>query len=145
MDQEAQVITSEDEAIELLDNTNLNSLEREDAIRYLTYQASDQAIQRLVEALQDDDFGVRWEAAASLAKLGDRGLNEILRALVDPDRVGDPRLREGAYHMLHYNRTSKFPVPTKNLMLAIKGPAPDITTMEEAGKLLQIFEQREEA
>jgi HEAT repeat protein len=135
-------ITSENHAIEILDSTNLNSLDREDAVRYLAYQPSELAIKRLVKALQEDDFGVRWEAAASLAKLGDRGLHEMLKALVDPDRVGDPRLREGAYHMLHYNRSEKLPVPTKKLMLALKGPAPDISTMEEAGKLLQLIEKR---
>lgn len=139
------VLSSENDAIEILDRENVSSLEREDAVRYLAYQPSDRAIRRLVKALQDHDFGVRWEAAASLAKLGDRGLHEMLKALVDPERVGDPRLREGAYHMLHYNRSDKLPVPTKELMLALKGPAPDISTMEEAGKLLHIIEQRTEA
>lgn len=138
------VITSENDAIDILDRENLSSLEREDAVRYLAYQPSERAIGRLVKALQDHDFGVRWEAAASLAKLGDRGLHEMLKALVDPERVGDPRLREGAYHMLHYNRSNKLPVPTKELMLALKGPAPDISTMEEAGKLLHLIEKSPE-
>jgi HEAT repeat protein len=134
---------NEDEAIAVLNNGQTYYVNREDAIRYLAYRPSPRAIKELVCALQDDDFGVRWEAAASLAILGDRALPELLKALTDPDRVGDPRVREGAYHILHYNRTPHLPVPTAKLMEALKGPAPDITSMEVADNLLKQLEIKE--
>ena len=96
-----------------------------------------QAVPRLVQALQDPDFGVRWAASEALGQLGAVALEEVLRVLADPDRVGDPRLRESAYHMLHVGRS--WPVQVKALMASLKGPAPDLASLEEAAHLLHIL------
>jgi HEAT repeat protein len=91
-------------------------------------------IGRLVQALRDNDFGVRWAAAEALAQLGPGILIPLLQALTDPDQAGDPRLRESSYHVLH--RARDLPVPVKTLMEALKGPGADIATIREAGRLL---------
>ncbi len=134
-------IRSEDQAIEILDDPLEPQFLREEAVRYLSLRPTERAINKLVWALQDDDFGVRWEASICLASLGSRALPELLKALVDPKRVGDSRLRAGAYRMLHHSKSQEFPVSIQKLLLALKGPGADIVTLEEAGKLLLQLEK----
>jgi len=130
-------ITSEAQALEILDDTGQDMLQREAAARYLANHPSQEIVGRLVQALQDSDFGVRWEAAVALSQLGNPALIEMLKALTDPKRVGDSRLRRGIYHALHYNQSLHLPVSMARLMEALKGPAADIASMEEASRLLQ--------
>ena len=136
-------ITSETQALDILDDLRQAHLQREAAARHLAEHPTPRAIARLVRALQDDDFGVRWDAAVALARLGNLALPELLRALTDPSRVGDPRLREGVYHALHYNQSPHLPVPVRPLMEALRGPAADIASMDEASRLLQQIERRD--
>lgn len=134
------VITSTTQALELLDNNREGPAHREAAIHYLQDNPSAAAIERLVQALQDDDVGVRWEAAVALAQLGEVVLPEVLKALTDPKRVGDPRLRESAYYILH-NLQASVPVPIAELLDALRGPAPDIASLVEADRILLAFEK----
>lgn len=129
-------ISSAEQALEILSDPLEDQLLREQAIRYLSHQPSEEVINRLVWMLQDDEFGIRWEAAITLAQLGEKALPALLKALTDPDRVGDPRLREGAYHILHYNRDPFYGVNMSRLLQALKGPAADIASMEESGRIL---------
>ena len=129
-------IHSIEQALEILDNPLEDQLLREQALRYLSYHPSEEVINKLAWALQDDEFGIRWEAAITLAQQGEKALPELLMALTNPDRVGDPRLREGAYHVLHYNRDPFYGVNITQLLQALKGPAADIATMKEAGRIL---------
>jgi HEAT repeat protein len=64
------VITSATQALELLDNNREESSSREAAIRYLRNNSSPAVIVPLVQALQDDDFGVRWVAAGAVLQAG---------------------------------------------------------------------------
>lgn len=137
-------ITSEAQALEILDDTGQDMRHREAAARYLAAHPSPEIVGRLVQALQDNDFGVRWEAAVALSQLGNPALIEMLKALTDPKRVGDSRLRRGIYHALHYNQSLHLPVSMTRLMEALKGPAADIASMEEAGRLLQLIEHDSE-
>ena len=130
-------INSLEQALDILDNQLLTVAEREAAARYFEVNPDLRAVPRLVLALQDEDFGVRWAASEALSQLGMAALEGVLRALVDPDRVGDPRLRESAYHMLHLGQP--WPVPVKTLMASLKGPAPDLTSIEEAARLLRLL------
>ena len=134
--------TTIDQAIEVLNDSTQNYHEREGAVRFLGGHPSQQAIDHLVRALQDDNFDVRWEAAVSLTHLGEAALPELLTALTDPHRVGDPRLREGAYHILHYTQDPPLPVPVGDLMNAMKGPAAGVATIEEAGRLLELLRKQ---
>lgn len=134
------VITSTALALELLENNREEPAYREAAVRYLKDNPSPAAIGRLVQALQDDDAGVRWAAAVALAQLGETALPEVLKALTDPQRVGDPRLREGVYHILH-NNPGTVPVPISDLLEALRGPAADIASLVEADRVLRELEK----
>ena len=101
--------------------------------------------QRLTLALNDDDFGVHWEAAAALAELGAVALPELLLALANPKLAASPRVREGAYHVLHYSSAPEVHNYAARLMEALKGPAADITTLIEANHWLEEIESRERA
>lgn len=136
-------ITSEEQAFEALDDPLEDQLIREKAIRYLSTRPNEHVIKKLVQALQDDDFGVRWEAAVALAQFGEKALPELLEALTDPERVSDPRLREGVYHVLHNTSGALHYISVAMLVRALKGPAADIAVMDEAGKLLLQLKARE--
>ncbi len=130
-------IVSWRQALEIMDNRLSPVADREAAARFLKKYPEPQAVPRLVQALQDEDFGVRWAASEALSRLGVHALEEVLRVLADPDKVGDPRLRDSAYHMLHLGQ--KWPVSVKGLMASLKGPAADLATLEEAAHLLQVL------
>jgi HEAT repeat protein len=130
------VIASLDQAVKVLDDRRQSVANREAAARYLAKNPSPQVMGRLVQALQDDDFGVRWAAAEALVKLGPDILPPILEALTDRERAGDPRLRDSIYHVLHRAQAS-MPVPVAPLMAALKAPGADIAAIQEAGRLLQ--------
>jgi HEAT repeat protein len=72
---------------------------RWEAAKALSQIGSPKAARALVEALEDDQFGIRWLAAEGLIALGRDGLKPLLEALgQSPDSI---RLREGAHHVLH--------------------------------------------
>jgi HEAT repeat protein len=129
-------IKSEDNAFDILDNSSSGELERVEAVRYLAELANERDIERLVQALQDDDFGVRWEASISLSKLGKIALPSLLKALMDPDRVGDPRLIRGALRAISRMEHSALPQSAGKLVKALRGPAADVAAMEVAYKVL---------
>lgn len=66
----------------------------------------------LVEALEDEEFDVRWLAAEGLVRMNIKGLKPLLEAL---ELRGDSvLLREGAHHVFHdlaKGRLRKFLVP----------------------------------
>ena len=130
-------IESWEQALDILDGRQNPVAEREAAARYLRKNPEPLAVPRLVRALQDEDFGVRWAASEALGQLGVPALEAVLRVLADPERVGDPRLRESAYHMLHLGQ--EWPVPVKALLASLKGPAADLASLEEAARLLQML------
>ncbi len=134
------MITSAAQALAVLDNNREEAKRREAAVRYLGDHHTPAVIARLVQALQDDDVGVRWEAATALANQGEPALLEVLKALTDPKRVGDPRLRESAYHILHMNQAG-VPVSIADLLDALKGQAADIASLVEADRVLRAWEK----
>jgi HEAT repeat protein len=133
-------IQNEKQAIGVLDNYENSPSEREEAARYLEENPSDDAIQRLIKALTDDDFGVRWASSTALTKLGDHALPALLQALInDPS----PRMRESAYHVMHYNHSLWIQSHSQPLMEAIKSLAPDVTTPKAAYQMLSEFDSRD--
>jgi HEAT repeat protein len=151
-------VNSEDQAIALLKNKQLNYKKREYAIHYISERPTSEGIKALVEALRDPEFGVRWTASTALAQLGSKAFPEILRALADP-KTNTVRLREGVIHILHYssnlahepvykhpqiepqiNIRPGTPVSVRDLLTALMGPAADITSIEVAGRLLSRLE-----
>jgi len=134
------MIGSVDQALEILDGAGRTTVEREMAAHYLEAHPSNQATARLVKALQDDDPGVTWSAAEALSHLGDMALKELFRALTDHERVGDPRLLSGAYHVLFHMQSTSHSARLSPLIEALQGPVPDLETMQEAHRLLQQLE-----
>lgn len=136
-------IVSHQQAVNILDNEAENSILREKAIQYLKEHPESQAIECLVNALEDDNFGVRWEASKALSSIGRDALIALLIALTDPRRVGHIRLRNGAYRVLEHMNIPEVNHLIWRLMFATKGQAADLVTMTEANKLLQELRMRE--
>lgn len=136
------MITSVSQAITLLDHPGADPVQREMAAHYLEQHADVTIAHRLVQALQDDDPGVRWAAAEALARLGDTALPELLVALMNPKQVGDPLMREGIYRVLYHNRSREVTEKALHLMHALHGPAADLASMEEAYLLLRAMAQQ---
>lgn len=127
-------IHSTAQARQILDNPNETVAEREAAIYFLGADPTTANLERLVEALEDNDFGVRWAAGATLARAGDAALPPLARALVRKhDSVW---LREGAYHALYYNASGHVSALTVELQKALKGPAAEVATVSAAEHLL---------
>lgn len=137
------MIESEAQAHRLLDDVHQSAEVREAAVHYLAQHATPATIQQLIQALGDDDFGVHWEAATSLAELGMTALPDLLRALTKAELAANPRIREGASHVLHYNAAAEIRYHAGPLMAALKGSAADITTLVEANHLLEQIELEE--
>jgi HEAT repeat protein len=132
------VVTSVAQAMAVLADEREKAGVRETAVRYLAEHPTPTVITRLVQTLQDDDVGVRWETANVLAQLGEPALLEVLKALTDPKRVDDPHLRESAYHILHINQAA-VPVPTADLLDALRGQVADISSLVEADRVLRAW------
>jgi HEAT repeat protein len=133
-------INNEKQAIEVLDNSENDLTKREEAARFLEDNPSENAIQRLIKALTDDDFGVRWAASTALSKLGDPAIPALLKTLMEDT---SPRMRESAYHVLHYNDSQWVRMHSKPLMDAIKNIACDVTTPKAAYQMLKEFNSRD--
>ena len=71
---------------------------RWEAAKILGMMRNPQAAPALVQAMDDDRFGVRWLAAEGLISLGRNGLIPLLNALIQ--RSDSAWLREGAHHVL---------------------------------------------
>jgi HEAT repeat protein len=109
-------------------------------VRFLASLDECNEVEGLVHALQNDDLGVRWEAANLLAKIGEKSLPEILKALRDPKRVGDQRLREAVVHVIHNFSDHALCDQLAHLLATLKGPSADVETMREAHRLQRIFD-----
>lgn len=128
-------IRSNAEAIQILNDRQRSVLEREQAIHYLVATPTSENLSHLLNALEDDAFGVRWTAASELAHTGRLALEPLLRALID--RPSSVWLREGAYHVLHYMPGMTLRQQTLRLQRALKGAGANVAAVEAAGALLQ--------
>ena len=45
----------------------------------------EQEIEELIQALQDDDEDVRWDAVSALGKIGEKAVPALIQALQDDD------------------------------------------------------------
>jgi len=89
----------------------------------------------LVNALEDDEFDVRWLAARALVMLGRDALPVLLRALID--RPDSTWLREGAHHVLHDEGYEPWRKQLGPVMKALEGYAPVNTLPEAAESVLR--------
>jgi len=78
---------------------NENSLTRWEAAKALGEIGDPSTASTLVEALEDEDFDVRWLAAEGLTKMNINALKPLLQTL---EKRGDSFfLQEGAHHVFH--------------------------------------------
>jgi HEAT repeat protein len=78
----------------------------------------------LMNAMEDDDFGVRWLAAEGLIAMGPDSLGAVLQGLISC--FGSIRKREGARHVLHALADGGFHDETiEKLLRTLQGLAPE--------------------
>jgi HEAT repeat protein len=77
---------------------NGKHLERWEAVKALVKFGDPITTKLFVEALQDDDFEIRWSAAEGLASIGYPALKEVLESLIT--NIESVRLRNGAHYFL---------------------------------------------
>ena len=133
-------IRSIDEAFKILDDYSRGEVDRVNAIAYITDIPEERVVVRLVKALQDEDYGVRWKASTSLAQLGPMAIPSLIKALMDPDRIVDTRLRRGAVRVLKHMDRTCLPKSVEDLFEALQGSASDVASMEAAYKVSIDFE-----
>ena len=130
------MIQSKQEAVTILNDSSRATFDREKAIHFLKEQTLSQVeMDALVNALSDDEVGVRWAASVALAAHGRSVLPTILHALVQSNC--NSLLCASVHHILHDNATSDLRVEAKELLQALKGPASDVAAMDVAFKWLQ--------
>lgn len=118
----------------IVDNGQNSSLDREGAIHELKAFPTPEVINRLIQALEDNDPGVRWAAASTLIEFGTAAAAPLLRTLVEKnDSVW---LREGAYRVFHDTHDATVQALTADVIKALKGPAAGLMTTEAAVKAL---------
>lgn len=126
-----------EEALSVLGEASTNWSTREEAHQFLVRTNANIEVPQLVEALCNDNFNVRWQAEKRLSEMGLPALEGILRALVDPKKVGNPRLRNGIYHVLRNHKDAAVRQLTAHLLDDLHGCAADLKSMHEAHRLLQ--------
>ena len=118
----------------IIDNAGSSTLDREGAIHQLKGSPTPAVIERLIQALEDNDSGVRWAAATTLIEFGQAAAAPLLRTLVEKnDSVW---LREGAYRIFHDTHDATVQALTADVVKALKGPAAGLMTTEAAVKAL---------
>ena len=132
------MIQTTEQAIAVIQNTRLSEAEREEGIHFVRQAPSTQGIEVLVEALRDNDHGVRFAAAHALAYVGDAAMPPLLQALAQADN--DIALRKGATIVITESTGPKVREQGQTLLNALKGSQAGIATMEAAIKLMPSFE-----
>jgi nucleotide-binding universal stress UspA family protein len=98
------------------------------------------ATQSLVNALEDDEFDVRWLAAEGLIHIGAKTMEPLLKALMErPDSLW---LREGAHHILHDLRETNFKESVKPVLAALEDVQPSLEVASAAEEALDVIGQK---
>ncbi len=133
------MIESTQQAIAILADGHRAEAERERAIHYLETDPSPEAITALVNALETDDYGVRWAAGKALAHMGKPALPILLHALIN--RCDSQRLRTGACQVLNENSSPWVREHSQDVVKTLRGRwAGDIPTMQAAQRFLSALE-----
>lgn len=131
------MIESTEQAIGILQNSDLGEQEKEEAVDFLQKNPSAESYDALVAGLDDDDYGVGWACGSALAQLGEPAFPPLLKALSQPGN--SIRLRRGARHVIHYNTSIKVRNQSADLLKALKGQGAASSTEVEAHRLLTHF------
>lgn len=102
--------------------TDSNGNARWQAAKALSQLHDPDTANDLMNAMEDDDFGVRWLAAEGLIAMGPASLGAVLQGLISC--FGSIRMREGARHVLHALADSGFHDETiEKLLRTLQGLA----------------------
>jgi HEAT repeat protein len=137
------MIESTQQAMAVVTDAHRTEAERERAIHYLEANPSPEATEALISALETDDYGVRWAAGKALAHMGEPALPPLLHALIN--RSDSPRLRKGAYQVLHENTSPWIQDHSQELLTVLRGRWSEIDTMRAAQQLLATLESAQSA
>lgn len=108
-----------------------NDLARWEAAKALAEIRSPNAAQALVQALQDNDPGVRWLAGDALIALHQDAIEPILQGL--KDHCDSIWMRVGALHVLHgLQKKNLLSKSILRVMIALSGPEPEVEVPWEA-------------
>lgn len=127
-------------ALRALEDPSLDNETHEKACDFLASLDEKEEARDLVKSLESEKVSVRWDAANILAGLGIQSICAILKALMDPNRVGHPRLREGVLHVYHELQDPELKAKMTPLIESFRGPAPDITSMWVAYRILETID-----
>lgn len=108
---------------------------RWEACKTLEGIAHPTAAPALVEAMADADQDVCWVAGAALIPLGREGLEPLLVALMDKERVA--RLQAAAHHVAHELVQRNMAEILSPLLEALSGPDIELAVPLAAEKTLQ--------
>lgn len=125
---------SVEHAIAVLQDSSAQELVRVHASSYLEEIATPEAVQALISVLSDDDYGVGWAAAKSLANLGSVAAPAVLRAILSPDN--DDRFRVAAHHIFKENSDLVLRDEAQSLVAALE-TSTGVDELTEASKLLK--------
>lgn len=116
-----------------------------EAVKALSEIGDPQAVNALVNALEDGIFSIRWLAAEGLITTGSSSVVPLLHALID--RSGSILLREGAHHVFH-DLVSRGMLPQPavrgkilSVLAALRGIEPAVEAPLAAYKALQTIRQ----
>ena len=108
---------------------------RWEACKTLEEIAHPSAAGPLAATLADSDKDVCWVAGTAIIALGRDGLEPLLVALMDKDRV--PGLQPGSHHIVHELVKGDLADVLAPLLEALSGPDVELTVPVAAEKILQ--------
>ena len=113
---------------------------RWEACKTLEGIAHPSAASSLVEAMADEDQDVRWVAGAAMIALKRDGLEPLLVALMDKDRVA--RLQSAAHHVAHELSRKELEEVLGPLLEALSVPDAELAVPVAAEKALKQLRNR---
>jgi nucleotide-binding universal stress UspA family protein len=115
---------------------------RWEAAKTLAQIGDPTATRALINALEDDEFDVRWLAAEGLIHIGAKAIEPLLKTLVEhPD---SPWLREGTHHVLHDLTETKFRQSVRPVLAALEDVQPSLEVVPAAEAALDIISKSQE-
>jgi len=110
--------------VEALRDRKSPHLLRWEAAKSLGEIGAQEAAPALVEALEDQEFDVRWLAAKGLIEMNAKALRPLFQALID--RADSILLRQGAHHVLHDLAKGELRIYLAPVLITMEGAEPGV-------------------
>lgn len=100
---------------------------RWEAIEALSRMNAPSAAPYLIDALKDDDIGIRWAASNALIAQDRAALEPLFESLVDESGFGSAQFRQVAHHILHVLKDRHRLLPKEiKVFEALEGIEPEV-------------------